>query len=173
MLTCCETWRSSGKDCPDNQEVIRFTGTLIPLLAEATHLASQDISDKEYSRAAGRLKTKIMAVCRSPARHLGIRAVQDIFVDHENWLFHWVTDRRVPADNNRAERDLRPTVIARKVSFGSSSDAGAETRSVLMSVLHTLNKRRGQQSLESAFKEILDEIANNPDTNLIVLRKST
>jgi hypothetical protein len=39
-----------------------------------------------------------------------------------------------------AERDLHPTVIARKVSFGSSSDAGSKTRSVLMSVLHTLNK---------------------------------
>jgi transposase len=158
-----------AKDSPDNPEVIRFTGALIPLLAEAMHLASQDISDKEYYRAAARLKTKIMAVCRSPAHHLGIRAVQDIFVDHEDRLFHWVTDRRVPADNNRAERDLRPTVIARKVSFGSSSDAGAETRSILMSVLHTLNKRRGGQSLESAFKEILDEIAKNPDVDLIPL----
>jgi transposase len=158
-----------AKDCPDNQEVIRFTGTLIPLLAEAMHLASQNISDKGYSRAAERLKTKIMAVCRSPAHHLGVRALQDIFVDHEDRLFHWVADRRVPADNNRAERDLRPTVIARKVSFGSSSDAGAETRSILMSVLHTLNKRRGEQSLESAFKEIIDEIAKNSDIDLIPL----
>jgi hypothetical protein len=158
-----------AKDSADNPEVIRFTGTLIPLLSEAMHLASQDISDKEYYRAAARLKTKIMAVCRSPAHHLGIRAVQDIFTDHEDRLFHWVEDRRIPADNNRAERDLRPTVIARKVSFGSSSDAGAETRSILMSVLHTLNKRRGAQSLESAFKEILDEIAKNSDVDLIPL----
>jgi len=158
-----------AKDSPDNPEVICFTGTLIPLLAEAMHLASQDISNKEYYRAAARLETKIMAVCRSPAHHLGIRAVQDIFTDHEDRLFHWVEDRRIPADNNRAERDLRPTVIARKVSFGSSSDAGAETRSILMSVLHTLNKRRGAQSLESAFKEILDEIAKNSDVDLIPL----
>ena len=85
-----------------------------------------------------------MIVCRSPAHHLGTRALQDIFTTHEARLFHWVEDKRVPADNNRAERDLRPTVIARKVSFGSSSDAGAETRSVLMSVLHTLNKGRGK-----------------------------
>jgi len=133
------------------------------------HLASQKISDKEYYRTAKQLQKKIMAAARSPAHHLGIRAVQDIFTDHEHRLFHWVTDRRVPADNNRAERDLRPTVIARKVSFGSSSDAGAETRSILMSVLHTLNRRRGEQSLESAFKEILDEIAKNPDADLIPL----
>lgn len=158
-----------AKGCPDNEEVVRFTGTLIPLLAAAMHLAAQDISDKKYYRTAKNLQKKIMAVCRSPAHHLGIRAAQDIFTDHEHRLFHWVTDRRVPAENNRAERDLRPTVIARKVSFGSSSDAGAETRSVLMSVLHTLNKRRGEQSLESVFKEILDEIAKNPEVNLIPL----
>jgi transposase len=158
-----------AKGSPDNEEVMRFTGTLIPLLAHAMHLASQDISDEEYYRAAKELQKKIMAVSRSPAHHLGIRAVQDIVTGHEDRLFHWVLDRRVPADNNRAERDLRPTVIARKVSFGSSSDAGAETRSILMSVLHTLNKRRGTQSLESVFKEILDEIAKNPEVNLIPL----
>jgi len=158
-----------AKGAPDNEEMVRFTGTLIPLLAAAMHLGSQDSSDKEYYRTAKDLQKKIMAVCRSPAHHLGIRAVQDIFTDHEDRLFHWVTDRRIPAENNRAERDLRPTVIARKVSFGSSSDAGAETRSILMSVLHTLNKRRGEQSLESVFKEILDEIAKEPEINLIPL----
>jgi hypothetical protein len=157
------------KDCPDDEEVARFTGTLIPLLAKAMHIGSQDITDEEYGRQAHELKEKIMAVSRSPARHLGVRAIQDIFTAHEGRLFHWVTDRRVPADNNRAERDLRPTVIARKVSFGSSSDAGAETRSVLMSVLHTLNKRRGNVSLESVFKDILNRIAEDPHVDVASL----
>jgi transposase len=158
-----------GKDFLDEEEVRSFTAILIPLLSQAMHLHSQKVSDEEYYRKAKELKKEIMKVCRSPAHHLGIRSFQDIFITHEDRLFHWVEDRRVPAHNNRAERDLRPTVIARKVSFGSSSDAGAETRSVLMSVLHTLNKRRGEQSLESVFKEILDEIAKNPKADLIPL----
>jgi transposase len=157
------------KDCPDDEEVARFAGTLIPLLAQAMHLASQDISNEEYDRQAHELKDKIMAVSRSPAHHLGVRALQDIFTTHEERLFHWMTDRRVPADNNRAERDLRPTVIARKVSFGSSSDAGAETRSVLMSVLHTLNKRRANVSLESLFKDLLNRLAENPHVDVASL----
>lgn len=158
-----------GKDFLDEEEVTSFTRVLIPLLSQSMHLHSQDISDKEYSRKAEKLRKEIMKVCRSPARHLGIRAFQDVFITHEDRLFHWVTDRRVPADNNRAERDLRPTVIARKVSFGSSSDAGAETRSILMSVLHTLNKRRGKASLESVFKSVLDKIAENPDVDVTSL----
>lgn len=158
-----------GKDFLDEEEVNSFTGTLIPLLAQAMHLNTQNLSDKEYYRKAKKLKKEIMKVCRCPARHLGIRAYQDIFTTHEHRLFHWVEDRRVPAHNNRAERELRPTVIARKVSFGSSSDAGAETRSVLMSVLHTLNKRRGEQSLELVFKGILDKIAENPTIDVASL----
>jgi transposase len=158
-----------GKDFLDEEEVQSFTGTLIPLFAQAMHLNAQDIPDRAYYRKAKKLKKEIMKVCRSPARHLGIRSFQDIFVAHEDRLFHWAEDRRVPAHNNRAERELRPTVIARKVSFGSSSDAGAETRSILMSALHTLNKGRGKQSLESVFKAILDKIAENPTVDVASL----
>jgi hypothetical protein len=158
-----------GKDFLDCDEVTSFTSALIPLLAQSIHLHAQDISDKEYYRKAKGLRKEIMRICRSPAQHLGLCAFQDIFITREDRLFHWVTDRRVPADNNRAERDLRPTVIARKVSFGSSSDAGAETRSILMSVLHTLNKGRGKASLESSFKNILDKIAENLDVDVATL----
>ena len=157
------------KDFLDENEVQAFTGELIPLLAEAMHLSAKKISDRDYYRKAQKLKKEIMRVCRSPARHLGVRSYQDIFTTHECRLFHWVEDRRVPTHNNRAERELRPTVIARKVSFGSSSDAGAETRSVLMSVLHTLNKQKENESLESAFKNILDKIAEDPATDIASL----
>lgn len=76
-------------------------------------------------------------------------------------LYHWAGDRNIPADNNLAERELRPLVIARKISFGSQSDAGARTREVLMTVLHTLRKR-GSPVME-AFKSALDKLAQQPD----------
>ena len=64
---------------------------------------------------------------KSQARHLGIRRIQDIFRDHKKRLYHWAKNRNIPADTNLAERDLSPTGIARKVSFGSQSDAGAKS----------------------------------------------
>lgn len=157
------------KDEPEEKEVQRFAGRFIPLLTNAMRLTSQDITDTQYYRQARILNRKIMATARSPAHHLGIRAIQDIFTTQEERLFHWVDDRRVPAHNNYAERSLRPTVIARKVSFGSSSDAGAQTRSLLMSALHTIHKRNPEDSLESAFKSILDTIAENPGTDVTSL----
>ena len=75
-----------------------------------------------------------------------------------------------PAENNRAERALRPLVIARKVSFGSQSEAGARTREILMTVLQTLAlrtdhpARRGdaEASPASALKSCLDHLALHP-----------
>ena len=102
------------------------------------HLHSQPLSDEQYSEQAKRLQQQIVGVIQQPAQQLGVRQVQDIFRDNRHRLCHWVENRNVPADNNRAERELRPTVIARKVSFGSQSDAGAKTRGVLMSLVQTL-----------------------------------
>jgi len=157
------------KDFPDSPEVKSFVSLLAPLLSQAMHLRSQPLSDEQYYREAKEIQKKIMEVIQSPAQHLAIRAIQDLFHTNEYRLYHWVQDRRVPPDNNLAERDLRPTVIARKVSFGSGSDAGSKTRSVLMSVLHTLNKRRAGQSLESIFKNLLDELAKNPTVEIASL----
>jgi transposase len=149
-----------GKEFPAAPEVAAFTGILIPLLAGAMRLQGQPLPAPAYSTAAAQLTERIEAVVAQPAQHLGIRQIQDIFRAHPDRLYHWVTDRTVPADNNRCERELRPTVIARKVSFGSQSAAGAQTREVLMSVLHTLRKRRA--NAQAHFKWVLDQLAANP-----------
>jgi transposase len=142
---------------PQAAEVQGFTAALIPLLAQAQHLRAQAISDRQYYKAARQIKAQIEAISQQPALHLGIRRLQDIFLDNAERLYHWVEDRRVPAENNLAERELRPTVIARKVSFGSQSDAGAKSREILMSVLHSLRKRVEQP--KRRLKEVLDELA--------------
>ena len=51
-------------------------------------------------------------------------------------------------------------MIARKISFGSQSDAGARTREILMTVLHTLKKRTSDVTI--AFKYALDKLAEQP-----------
>ena len=46
----------------------------------------------------------------------------------------------VEPTNNRAERLLRPAVIARKVSQCSKNEAGAHATSAFLSVIHTAKK---------------------------------
>ena len=63
-------------------------------------------------------------------------------------LFTFLDRLDVPFDNNRAEREIRPAVIARKNPYQNASAAGARTQAVLMSVYRTL-KLRGHDPLET------------------------
>jgi transposase len=145
------------KDFPDNSEIKTFVSTVAPMLSLAMGLRTQNISDKQFYKKAEKLKKDIQKAMASPAKHLGIRRIQEIFMDNEERLYHWADDRRVPADNNLSERDLRPSVIARKTSFGSITDAGAKTRSVLTSITQSMKKQG--QDVAANLKAVLDKIA--------------
>lgn len=56
---------------------------------------------------------------------------------HQDELFVFVRQPGVPADNNLAERSLRPLVIARKISGGTRSAQGSQTRMRLTSLFQT------------------------------------
>ena len=129
------------KDFPENPEIKSFVEALAPQLANAISLRMLDITDEEFKAQAGKIKNAILDIVNSQARHPAVWKIQDIFREKAERLYHWADDRTIPADNNLAERELRPLVIARKISFGSQSDAGARTRETLMTVLHTLRKK--------------------------------
>ena len=144
----------------ENAEVQAFTTTFGPLLAAAMHLRALPISEAKWAAQARDIKQRIIATARAQAQHPGIHRIQAIFREHADRLYHWAADRRVPAENNLAERELRPLVIARKVSFGSQSEAGARTRETLMTVLGTL--RRRFPDFQTRFKHALDQLARDP-----------
>jgi len=149
------------KDFPENTEIKAFVEGLAPQLANAISLRTLDITDKQFKRQAAKIKNEILSIVNRLARHPAIQKVQDTFREKAERLYHWAEDRNVPADNNLAERELRPLVIARKISFGSQSDAGAKTREILMTVLHTLKKRT--PDITTAFKSALDKLAEQGD----------
>ncbi len=140
-------------------EVVAYTEQMIALLAQAMRLQSSRPTDAEYYREAQSIRREIAAACLEPSHHLAVKRWQDFFVEEAEHLYHWVEERRVPCENNRAERELRPTVIARKVSHGSQAEEGAKTREVLMSVMQTLKKRVADP--RQRFKAVLDQLALN------------
>ena len=147
------------KEFPEDKEVASFVAVTAPLLALAMGLRSQPITDKQFYRKANKLACQIKAAMNKPALHQGIRRIQDIFRENEHRMYQWAKNRAVPPDNNLAERDLRPSVIARKVSFGSVTDNGAKTRSTLTSIATTL-KKQGVDPTER-IKDALDQLARD------------
>lgn len=148
------------KESPDEPEVAAFVKSLVPALSEAMTLRTLGLPRKEFLRRAARTKRRIIAVTSRQALHPDIQKIQNLFRKHKDRLYHWARDPSIPAENNLAERDLRPLVVAREVSFGSQSSAGARTRETLMSILHTLRKRRIAPA--AAVQSALDQLVTNP-----------
>ncbi|MCP5523574.1 MAG: IS66 family transposase [Verrucomicrobiales bacterium] len=155
------------KEFPDQPEIQRFVAALAPLLARAMHLRGLQLTPAQFRKQAAQTRAEIQAVTKAPAQHPAIQKIQNIFREKGHRLYHWAKHRDIPADNNRAERELRPLVIARKVSFGSQSEAGARTREVLMSVLHTMRKRTGD--VTATFQDALDRLIQEPQLDLYPL----
>jgi len=152
------------KEFPDNEEVSSFVQTLTPHLAAAMSLRTNPLSKSQFKRQAAQIRDLIQEIINKPASHPGVQHIQDLFREKSERMYRWALDPRIPAENNRAERDLRPLVIARKISFGSQSDAGAATRETLMSILHTLKKRKKDPT--QALKAALDALAVDPNANV-------
>ncbi len=77
------------------------------------------------------------AVKKHPCQALAKRLLR-----HLDELYQFVLHPEVPADNNLAERTLRPVVVQRKISGGTRSRAGSETHLGLASLFATWQARR-------------------------------
>jgi transposase len=158
------------KEFQEESEVLAFTEAFAPLLSQAIKLRRQPITNEEFYSQAALLKEKIKTLVMASSKHLGIKDIQRIFLKNEAHLYHWADDRDVPADNNYAERELRPTVVARKVSFGSQSINGAKTRSTLMTIWFSSKKRlKENRSVETWMTSVLNQITIDPGINIVKL----
>ena len=72
-------------------------------------------------------------------------------------LFTFIVEPRAGADNNPAERSLRPPVVSRKISGGTRSRQGSETKTILASLFGTwrLQGRNPYHALNSILSQPL------------------
>ena len=103
---------------------------------------ASDAYDLKHAKLQSRMVDLAMTEWTNPhARRLAKRLLK-----YGESLLTFVEFDGVPADNNQAEREVRPAVLMRKASYGNMSDRGTETRAVLMTIYRTL-KRRGLDPL--------------------------
>jgi len=89
------------------------------------------------------LEEKLMALAR-PFLHDPLAAQAKLCRRMERFikeLFVFVSDPAVPPDNNAAERSLRHLVISRKISGGTRSDQGTDSKMTLASLFGTWRAR--------------------------------
>jgi transposase len=125
---------------PGDAGVAAWADGLHALFLEAKRQAARDQPAPDRRAAWDALERQLAALCRpfwgadcaAPQATLCRRV--DLFLDE---LLMFVADPAVPADNNLAERSLRPLVIARKVSGGSRSPDGSRVTMALASLFAT------------------------------------
>jgi transposase len=124
----------------------RHFGTqLADILRRALSLASgrKEMRPADYWKQAATLDDELTRLLRD--RNLrdpdNQRLLNGAGAQHDRGrLLRFVGEDEVEPTNNRAERDLRPAVIARKVSHCSNNDRGARAFEAFTSVLQTIRK---------------------------------
>ena len=104
-------------------------------------------SEKQRGRAQLALEQRLLARCRpylddpsAPQARLCRRVekhIKSLPRTGYGELFVYVSEPGVPPDNNAAERSLRPVVISRKISGGTRSPQGTDTKMTLASIFGT------------------------------------
>jgi transposase len=85
---------------------------------------------------------KLSRLCRQPLAFKPAETLRKYLVGPEQKnLFTFLRIPGVPPTNNQAEQSLRYLVIFRKVCFGTRSQSGLETLSILPSLVHTARRQ--------------------------------
>lgn len=156
--TCLAHIIRTAKDVASEIQLIQPSAPYQPDIAFANAIARffSDVCALDRKRRSGRLSRKRARAC-VPALRRHLKALCGVNLSHPkilnlrdrilspardaNKLFTFLTRPGMPPTNNHAERALRGPVIARKISFGSRSDAGAHAFAVLASILGTARRQ--------------------------------
>jgi hypothetical protein len=92
---------------------------------------------QDLANEKGRAISRLVELLLWPIKHKDTRRLRRRIIKHNQELFVFLDNPAVEPTNNRAERQLRPMVIMRKVTFGNRSAAGALNQAVTMSIIQT------------------------------------
>ncbi len=122
---------------PKDRQLARWAAAVHQIYSAAKSFAHPQARQRQ--RVQQQLERKLLAQCRlyaqDPAAAQGnlCRRIER----HIKELFVFVAASGVPSDNNAAESSLRPLVISRKISGGTRSEQGTDTKMTLACLFGT------------------------------------
>src|SRR5579862_6404071 len=107
-----------------------------------------DLDDKRYDLRAKRLEARLHELAHAPYDEENAKRLAKRLRRHQKELTPFLWEENLDGTNNAAERALRPAVVARKISGGSRSQAGADAWATVASLVRTA-RQQGKNLLES------------------------
>ncbi|HEY1644904.1 MAG TPA: IS66 family transposase, partial [Candidatus Saccharimonadales bacterium] len=117
------------------KHVTTFYQKLAVIYATIRKYQAEPFDAATRNKQAKDLLKQVTTLCQPHDR--GPKKLQDLkagILEYGDCLFVCLTVDGIPADNNRAERDIRQLVMKRRKSLGSKTPKGARTMEVLLSV---------------------------------------
>ena len=121
-----------------------FTKRLKRLLKDAMRLSAkqEELEANTYKSKSDRLHQRLKMIYSQEYEDADCKRIAKRLKKHKDEIFTFVDHPEVSADNNHAERQIRPAVVMRKNSYCNRSTQGADTQAILMSIFRTLHLRR-------------------------------
>lgn len=117
------------------KHVTRLYQNLANIYATIRDYQQQPFDQARRNTQAAELLAQVTSLCiphkLDPKKLANLKAG---ILEYQDCLFLCLTIDGIPADNNRAERDIKQLVIKRRKSLGSKTIKGARTLEVLLSV---------------------------------------
>ena len=131
--------------------VSRFCAQVLTFCSQACDigqkLKSGDIPWESAPDIEKRLVKQLFNICKRPLVFKSAETLRSYLAGPEQkFLFTFLRHPGVPPTNNHAEQSLRKLVIFRKVCFGTRSEKGLKTHSIIPSLMQTA-KRQGVHPL--------------------------
>jgi transposase len=105
-------------------------------------LKSGHIPWKAVGKIEKRFVTELNNICQQPLRFKPAQTLRSYLAGPEQkFLFTFLRRPGVPPTNNHAEQSLRHLVIFRKICFGTRSESGLKTHSILPSLVQTARRQ--------------------------------
>lgn len=117
-----------------------YLSELKAMLRGAMALKDAGLAAQEFAQRRKSLDQEASRLLETPRRGLEEKVRKRLWKQRDH-LFTFLDVAQVEATNNLAERQLRPAVIARKLSCGNKTEAGAKTWEILTSLAATCAQR--------------------------------
>jgi hypothetical protein len=105
-------------------------------------LKSGDIPWKAAAKIEKRSITELNNICKQTLRFKPAETLRTYLAGpDQKFLFTFLRHPGVPPTNNHAEQSIRFLVIFRKICFGTRSESGLKTHSILPSLVQTARRQ--------------------------------
>ena len=125
---------------PKNLEIQYFSSRMKNFFKKGKILREKRVQGINVDKSLRRLMGDTERFAFRKFTHPELQTLAKRLIKYRNEMYTFVEKNLEPTNNN-AEREIRPAVLMRKISYGNRSPQGRKNQAIMMSIIRTAQKR--------------------------------